>query len=242
LTAFLERILLDDAGNIKPKYNEVAGPPDGGFSANNSDLAGEFADSPGQQQHNADNHFCYGPADESTEGYVEAPQQEAHVLNPLKRKLAHSHAGNWLLDLEDNDISEYLPHRTVLSKLADFFCSSFHHWIPFVHKQRLLTRVRGGVRDAGSALILHALVAIGLRHLDANVLFLDQDQIQQQIQVSRLIVETKSVRDISVYSLQALIFIVFDHVSLRHIWAVYIKSSREHKGQDLEKATHIAIR
>jgi hypothetical protein len=59
-------------------------------------------------------------------------------------------------------------------------------------------------------LVLHALVAVALRHMDPDVLFLDSDQIHQQIKVSRMIVETHALRNVTIESLQALIFLVFD--------------------------------
>jgi hypothetical protein len=46
--------------------------------------------------------------------------------------------------------------------------------------------------------------------MDPNVLFLDEDQINQQTRISRMIVETHALRNITIESLQALIFLVFD--------------------------------
>jgi hypothetical protein len=74
-------------------------------------------------------------------------------------------------------------------------------------------RVRQGTRSTNFDLLLHALVATTLRHMDPDTLFLDRDQIQQQIGLSRSMVETRSIQDVSIESLQALVLIVFDHVS-----------------------------
>lgn len=135
------------------------------------------------------------------------------MVNALKRKLDQSTPGDWLFAVEDIDTAQHLPAQPLLEKVVDFFCISFHHWIPYIHKQRIQTRVREGHRNAGLDLVLHALVAVSLRHMDPGVLFLDADQILRQMKVSRLIVEMQSIRNVSVESLQALIFIVFDYVS-----------------------------
>ncbi|KAJ4350936.1 hypothetical protein N0V95_004274 [Ascochyta clinopodiicola] len=49
--------------------------------------------------------------------------------------------------------------------------------------------------------------------MDPNDLFLDDDEIQRQSSISRIIVETHATRSVSVESLQALIFIVFDYLN-----------------------------
>jgi hypothetical protein len=139
-------------------------------------------------------------------------EPRSSISNPLKRKLSYEHAESSLLGLEETDLSQYLPDQPVLTKVADFFCISFHHWIPYMHKQRLQTRVREGIRSHGFDLVLHALVAVTLRHMDPHSLSLEENAIQQQTRISRLIVETNATRMLSVESLQALILIVFDYV------------------------------
>lgn len=144
---------------------------------------------------------------------ISPPESSRVSINPLKRKIAQPLADDWLFTLEETDIAHHLPSQPLLAKIADFFCISFHHWIPYIHKARLQTRVREGVRYAGFDLVLHALVAVVLRHMDPSEVFLDPDQVRQQIKVSRMIVETYAIREVSIESLQALIFIVFDYVS-----------------------------
>jgi hypothetical protein len=119
----------------------------------------------------------------------------------------------WPLGPDDIDVSQRLPSQPVLLKVAEFFCVSFHHWVPCIHKQRLQTRLRQGVHDAPFDLVLHAIVAATMRHVPQEALFLDQDQIEEQIRYSRYIVETMAVRTCTKESLQALILVVFDHVS-----------------------------
>jgi hypothetical protein len=142
------------------------------------------------------------------------PEEQFRASNPLKRKFNGAYSESRLLNSDDFDLSQHLPDRPLLAKITEFFCVSFHHWIPYIHKQRLQTRVREGSRDAGFELFLHALVAVALRHMSPNTVLLDKDQVQQQIATSQSIVEVQSVRHVSVESLQALILIVFDHVSV----------------------------
>jgi hypothetical protein len=145
------------------------------------------------------------------------PEEQSRASNPLKRKFNGAYSESWLLTSDDFDLSQHLPDQPLLAKIAEFFCVSFHHWIPYIHKQRLQTRVREGPRDAGFVLFLHALVAVALRHMSPNTVLLDKDQVQQQIVTSQSIVEVQSIRHVSVESLQALILIVFDHVSTTEV-------------------------
>jgi hypothetical protein len=213
MAAFLERILLDDAGNIRPQYSEEAAP-DGNLSVGDRDPTGGFAASSQDQDNRANDNVQDQWQNGLPESRHDAPEQNTRASNPLKRKLDKAHSENWLLALDDFDLSQHLPDQPLLVKVAEFFCISFHHWIPYVHKQRLQRRVCEGSRDAGFDLFLHALVAAVLRHMNPNTVSLDQDQIQSQIATSRSVVETKAIQHVSVESLQALIIIVFDHVSL----------------------------
>ena len=136
--------------------------------------------------------------------------------NPLKRRHDTPVPENWFFPFEDMDIAQHLPSQPLLEKLVDFFCISFHHWIPYIHKKRIQTRVQQGSQEPGLVLVLHALVAVALRHMEPSVLFLDDDQIRQQIRVSRMIVETHAMRNVTIESLQALIFLVFDLLNEGH--------------------------
>jgi hypothetical protein len=130
-----------------------------------------------------------------------------------KRKLDQPYTGSSLLELEMIETSDHLPSQPLLEKLVDYFCVSFHHWIPYLHKQKLQNIVHSGSRNPQLDLVLHALVVATLRHVNQNVSFLDEDQIAHQTRISRYIVETFAMRNVSLESLQALIMIVFDYVS-----------------------------
>jgi hypothetical protein len=211
--AVLERILLDDAGDIRPQYNHITETGDNIYVETANPSSGSSSTIPGQQHNIAVDPHNGQQADESVANHANAVEQETNGFNTLKRKRSHAYLENLLLDLDDVNTSQYLPPKPTLYKLVDFFCTSFHHWIPFVNKQRLRTRVCEGIHDAGFDLFLHALVAVTMRHLKPDVIFLQHHQIEKHIQISRFVVETKSVQDVSVDSLQALILIVFDHVS-----------------------------
>jgi hypothetical protein len=144
------------------------------------------------------------------------PGQE-EMLTSRKRKLDQSYLGSSLIELDLIDVRDHLPSQPLLEKLVDYFCVSFHHWIPYLHKQRLQHSVSTATWSTQLDLVLHALVVATLRHIDRNILFLDDDQIAHQTRVSRYIVETFAMRTVSLESLQALIMIVFDYVSFSDI-------------------------
>ncbi|KAF2036470.1 hypothetical protein EK21DRAFT_95750 [Setomelanomma holmii] len=208
--SFLERILLDEAGNVRPQYNDGLYAGNGG-SANAADRARPAAQVE-QHDHVVDQPYHYQQP-------IATPREHAEEQgippnsNPLKRKSDILLDGSWPLDLDSIESSQHLPNEPILSRVAEYFCMSFHHWIPYLHKQRLQTRIRNGLHSEGFDLVLHALLAVALRHMDAASLFLDDDQIQRQISISRLIVETQAIRSVTVESLQAVIFVVFDYLN-----------------------------
>lgn len=211
--AFLEQILLDESGNVRPQYDDqLEQHTDGDSPRRGSRVIQEVAPSARKN----DQEVTAPPPPE----HPPAPAfttESATATNPLKRKYAQPEAERWLFATEELDLAQHLPSQGVLLKVVDFFTTSFHHWIPYLHKQRLHSKVNEGICTNGLLLVLHALVAVALRHMDPNILFMDNDQIQRQSSVSRIIVETHAVRSVSVESLQALIFVVFDYVSDSHV-------------------------
>ncbi|KAF1940592.1 hypothetical protein EJ02DRAFT_445373 [Clathrospora elynae] len=205
------RIILDDTGIVRARFKDDDAPDHGHtFHRENT-----YADK--QAMHRveeivqyADSALGHQDLHDMEERISRATKKDSVATNPLKRKLETPMAESWLSASEAVDISQHLPPQPVLEKVAAFFCVSFHHWIPYLHKQRLQTRVREGAHDAGLALVLHALVAVCLRHMEPNVLFLDVDELCQQSRVSRMIVETHAIRNVTIESLQALILLVFD--------------------------------
>ncbi|XPS92565.1 hypothetical protein M3J09_001952 [Ascochyta lentis] len=209
--AFLERILLDEAGNVRSQYaNEPDSRGDGDYRHKEPRATAEVA-APVLQNKQA---VAATPQEQSPAGT--SAQQTGTVTNPLKRKHDEPDAERWLFATENIDLAQHLPPQPLLLKVVDFFTTSFHHWIPYLHKKRLQDKVREGLCSNGLLLVLHALVAVTLRHMDPNDLFLDDDQIQRQSRISRIIVETYAIRSVSVESLQALIFIVFDYLNDGH--------------------------
>ncbi|USP81779.1 hypothetical protein yc1106_09053 [Curvularia clavata] len=209
--AFLEKILLDENGQIRARYVDEDAPTKQAVSQETPTTTATETPSRGNEHAQPTNPTSQQQyAKLSRESAPAVHKEEIMSSNPLKRKHTTPLLENWLFPFGDVDIAQHLPPQPLLEKLADFFCISFHHWIPYIHKKRLQTRVRQGSQDPGLVLVLHALVAVGLRHMDPGVLFLDQDQILQQIQVSRMIVETHAMRNVTIESLQALIFLVFD--------------------------------
>ncbi|KAH9864319.1 hypothetical protein J1614_010253 [Plenodomus biglobosus] len=210
--SFLERILLDTNGAIRPQFNvDDATPND--HDTNRQQINHESKANAGSETQVPRTDSQHRHARSTVEESPSLRMPEVNTANPLKRRFEQHSTQSWLYIQEDVDIAQSLPPQPLLEKVADFFCISFHHWIPFLNKRRLQTRVREGVRDTGTQLVLHALVAVCLRHMERNALFLDEDEICQQTKLSRVIVETYALRNVSVESLQALICLVFNFLN-----------------------------
>lgn len=207
LTAFLEQILLDEAGTVRPRYR--------------IETEQQCSDSlHGHVTHDAAREAATQSDQTATPRGLEqlsvttSATESITSVNSLKRKHEEPEAERRFFATEEPDLAQHLPPQGVLLKVVDYFTTSFHHWIPYLHKKRLYNKVSEGVCSNGLLLVLHALVAVALRHMDTNILFMDHEQIQRQSDVSRIIVETHAIRSVSIESLQALIFIVFDYVSI----------------------------
>lgn len=131
-----------------------------------------------------------------------------------KRKLDQPTLATTLFTLEDISPADNLPSQPLLAKLADYFCISFHHWIPYLHKQRLRDSVSKPAKRPRSDLVLHAVVFATLRHMNPRDIYMDEDEILQQIRVSRFIVERCAMQTVSLESLRALIILIFEHVGV----------------------------
>lgn len=210
--AFLEQILLDELGRIRPQFD------------NDEDTNGyESEAKEGVMNRRMTDHKTTNETttpmtvqpDENTQETGVQPQSpvEERKPNPRKRKLEKSIFATALLDFENIDIADHLPSQPLLVKVAEFFCTSFHHWIPYLHKQRLCDTVKGTGVGSRSDLVLHGLVAVTFRHMDRQVICMDEDEILRQTKISRFIVETLAMKSMSIESLQALILIIFDYVS-----------------------------
>jgi hypothetical protein len=201
--------LLDDCGKVRPQYNvgdaskaQTACSPENIAECNEVTVMIEDASTE------------MGVPSHGNTSIAGVQQTHPDTANPLKRKLEQPSVETWLSAIDGADIADHLPPQPLLLKVVTFFKTSFHHWIPYIHKQRLETKVSSdGIRSDGIDLVLHALVAVSLRHMNPNEIFMDEDQIQQQTRISHTIVETYGIRTVSIESLQALIFIVFDYVS-----------------------------
>lgn len=202
-TAFLEQILLDEAGVVRPRYRVDTD------QHGNVELSGHVT-----SEEATKSNPSVAPVAPEQPHIAASSTESATPANRLKRKHDELEAERWFFATEELDLAQHLPPQSVLLKVVDYFTTSFHHWIPYLHKKRLHDKVSEGVCSNGLLLVLHALVAVALRHMDPNILFMDREQIQRQSSVSRIIVETHAIRSVSIESLQALIFIVFDYVSI----------------------------
>lgn len=211
MIAFLEQILLDGSGNIRERYRDEGERHQSvDASQNGSCAVREAAIQPYSRVTTA-------PSTEQPQTTCStSPHQDETAKNPLKRKFDEPEDERWLFATEELDLVQHLPPQAVLLKVIDFFTTSIHHWIPYLHKQRLRDKVSEGICSNGLLLVLHALVAVTMRHMHPLSVHMDNDQIQRQCGVSRTIVETHAIRSVSIESLQALIFLVFDYVSAHH--------------------------
>lgn len=118
----------------------------------------------------------------------------------------------------DNDpmdtLSRSLPSREILVEVVDYFCRSFHHWIPFLHKARWQQEARKQSLSGDLLLVFHAAVAVVLPHLATIKEQIGFEEAQNRARDSRELVMRYAMREISLQSLQSLVILVFEDVSV----------------------------
>lgn len=113
----------------------------------------------------------------------------------------------------NGDILSSLPFPRLLDAIVDTYFSKIHPWIPLLHEGRFRTRLEHPNERSNSAVVLHALVAITMKHVRFEDLGFKKEEAIRQINLSRNLVILNGMDSLSVENLQALTLIAFDHVS-----------------------------
>jgi hypothetical protein len=112
------------------------------------------------------------------------------------------------------DLLQALPPRQILVQVVEWFNVTFHHWIPFLHKAKCEAEVQKETINPELAPVLHALVAVVLPRLDVVSVGIDHGEIHRQARESRSLALQYAVTTASLQSLQSLLVLVFEQVSL----------------------------
>ncbi|KAF4554498.1 Tropolone cluster transcription factor tropK-like protein [Elsinoe fawcettii] len=102
-----------------------------------------------------------------------------------------------------------LPSKDSVVMLVDYFCVSFHHYIPFVNKPRLKAKAREARWAPGLQLLLHAIVAACLPHVDPELLNVGRP-VHLVVSECRDVVMRHAIGELSIASLQSLVVLVCD--------------------------------
>lgn len=109
---------------------------------------------------------------------------------------------------EDVVRSPYLPSSDRLGAVLRAYFACIHPWIPMVHQARLRRRLADPVELPKLNVLLHAMVLAASRFVD------DQDVVNANPSRSRGWVVSAAMDCMSVESLQALIVVAFNDVSM----------------------------
>lgn len=123
-----------------------------------------------------------------------------------------------------NGLERALPSTEVLLAVVQYFCSSFHHWFPFLHKARWTRQVEEGSMDSGDLLVLHAATAVALQRVKMEGAFSTRENAQNKAKASRALVIKHAMFEMSLKSLMALVILIFNDVSY-----LILKSAKSNK-------------
>jgi hypothetical protein len=120
---------------------------------------------------------------------------------------------------ESWDLSEYtdtlsaLPQQRVLDAVVDTYFKGIHPWVPLIHEGRFRARLEDLQQRLKYCVVLHALVAITMKHVKFDDYGMGKAEATRQIRRSRNVVMLCGMDSLSVENLQALVLIAFDYVS-----------------------------
>ena len=153
--------------------------------------------------------------DEQNTGIDMDPSRCFHGCEKQSRKAMASGSGIAQGNAQDaEDLLQALPTRELFRRVVDYFCQSFHHWIPFLHKAKCQMEVQQIDLDPELAPVLHALVAVVLPRLAHKTVDFTHDQLHRQTRISRDLALQYAMTNANLQSLQALLILVFEQVSV----------------------------
>lgn len=114
---------------------------------------------------------------------------------------------------EGFDVSSHFLTGTGLEALLDAYFTNIHPWIPMIHMATFRRKLQGLDEAAESPLPLYAMLAATLHLLNVSEGRLSADRIEREVERLRNLVITRASNGLTVENLQALIIVVFTHVS-----------------------------
>jgi hypothetical protein len=163
------------------------------------------------------NHLVVGPSERdpllNDESHVDSGPQIS--LSRKRKRQAQDYGSlseSWDLAEYTNTLSA-LPLQRVLDAMLDTYFKGIHPWVPLIHEARFRARLEDNDKRLKYCIVLHALVAITMKHVRFEEYGMSKKEAICQIRRSRNIVMLSGMNSLSVENLQALVLIAFDYVS-----------------------------
>lgn len=126
-----------------------------------------------------------------------------------KRKRLRSPGGS-MQAYDPPQAEDVLPSQKVVDAVITKYFATIHHWIPMLHEGRFRERLQREWNSPGLLVVLHALVAITLRHLGDTGL--EPEGVQAQVRISTDVVIRNALDSLSVENAQSLIMLCWDRI------------------------------
>jgi hypothetical protein len=155
----------------------------------------------------------------STRNTIDPSGKSTPIVSQIQRKrkrTARNAESSDIVDGVDSDLdlsSHSLPAPELVDAVINVYFSHVHPWIPMLHEIKFRQRLSDPTQQSRIAVILHAMVVSSLRFVDTDIIFNKRD-ILRLTERSRNWVILNALDCLSVESLQSLVIIVFNDVSL----------------------------
>ena len=105
-----------------------------------------------------------------------------------------------------------LPEQSVIDAVITRYFATIHHWIPMIHEGRFRARLADVEDSRNLVILLHALVAITLRHTDYSHFGFSLEDVVEQVRISTDMVILHALDSPSVENAQALIMLTWERM------------------------------
>ena len=137
-----------------------------------------------------------------------SPNSSNHAPSNKRRRIASPNAKHDRHRIRDGQ----LPSRLILDNVINKYFATVHHWIPTIHERRFRARLDDPIDSQNLIILLHALIAVALKHVDAATVGLRPQEVEEQIALSTDFVALRATESISIENAQALVLLCWERM------------------------------
>lgn len=122
-----------------------------------------------------------------TNSNLESPHLAPDEQLPRKKRRLDS-SGGWRRTYDAPAPADVLPPRSMIDAVITKYFETIHHWLPMVHERRLRERLADEQNSKNLSVLIHAMTAATLKHINHGERHVNPDDIAAQVRLSTNVV------------------------------------------------------